>query len=165
MSFFSRGKNKLQNLYQMTDMYKYYIKSVIDNPLYQVSWKTYKMILNEYVKRVVDYMLDDNYIFKPGFGFGLFYIGKLGRKRLSNVPIDWEKTLKYGKRIYHLNEETGRYIYRYIWQPERHGFEVDNLKTYRFIPSRTNKRRLAKYIKVNKHDYMKMIRHTKYRKH
>ena len=61
----------------------------------------------------------------------------------NKLKIDWAKSKKLGKRIYHLNDHTGGYNYRFYWTK---GI-VKNITAYSFIPTRTNTRRLASILK------------------
>ena len=61
----------------------------------------------------------------------------------NKLKIDWAASKKLGKRIYHLNDHTGGYKYRFYWTK---GI-IKNITAYSFIPTRTNTRTLAGILK------------------
>ena len=63
----------------------------------------------------------------------------------NTLRVDWQASKKFNKRIYHLNEHTGGYKYRFYWS---RGI-IKNITAYSFIPTRTNSRRLASILKDN----------------
>jgi len=132
-------------------MYKEYIKDKVPGtPLY-VNRKQYGDIIRRANEAISDYVLKDTYHLRLPFALGILYIVK---KRInyaaSNLPIDWENSKKYGKRIYHTNEHTNEYRYRWMWNLKR--ASVKHGACYFFIPCRTNSRNLAKILKTGK-DY------------
>ena len=55
------------------------------------------------------------------------------------------------KLIYHLNEHSNYYKFRYYWSKIE--MLIPNRSKYQFVASRANKRELAQIIKNNERDY------------
>ncbi len=60
--------------------------------------------------------------------------------------------LKYNKVIYHLNDHTGGYKYRFYWN--KHNMLTKNKTMYQLIMTRDNKRYLAQILKNRVRDYV-----------
>jgi len=151
--YFGRSKNKIQNPYTLKDSYEAYIKAVdVDSP-YFISYETYSMIIEDYIQRVVNEIIDKASIFKMPYRLGEFQIIKLrsSNNRFKKYSIDFNLTNKYQKTIYHLNEHSSGYKYMFRWN-KIHSI-VKNKSKYRFVPTRTNKRNLAYNIKHAVIDY------------
>lgn len=152
-AYFSRGKNKLQNLHNTVDCYKFYNNSIDSNKLYKVDYKIYKRVLSDYFKEVMRSIIYDGIIFHMPLRLG--YIRVTKRKitvdKLNRFGINWVETVKHKKVIYHLNQHSKGYVYRFKWDKEN--CYIPNLYFYKFVPSRSNKRTLAHVIKDNKVDY------------
>jgi hypothetical protein len=87
------------------------------------------------------------------FGFGNIAVNKKKLKRYKefngktyiNLQIDWAKTKQYGKRIYHTNEHTDGYNYKWMWFPKEAKLHLSHL--YVFKATRNASRVLSKYLK------------------
>lgn len=151
--FFSRGPNKIQEPYTFADMYDSYIESVDEDSPYHISYQEYRKICEKFYKRMMASILEKGSQFKMPYNLGKIYIDKRkvkthNKKKLS---IDWALTNEHGKVIYHLNEHSRGY--KYIFQWEKKTYKTKNKNFYRFVPSRFNKRKLAKLIKSGDYDY------------
>lgn len=150
--YFSRGKNKIQDLAGIQDLYKAYLDIYSNNELYNISYDLYKSILLEYYKKLMKEILN-GYLYKLPNRLGYISI----TKRLVNVHsltrhgIDWVESVKNRKVIYHLNTHSKNYIYRFKWHKDN--TLVPNLYFYKFVATRSNKRELASIIKNRKCDY------------
>lgn len=157
MAYFGRGVNKIQHPYTIQDMYKVYIKDIDEDSPYYVSYKVYKTVLSLYFKKVTDVLFEESLKFKMPNNLGLFQITKKPRNLKTcmthNSQIDWENTIKYGKKIFHVNEHSDGYRYYFTW--EKKGM-LKNITKYRFVPTRSNKRKLAYYIKNRIRDYFEV---------
>ena len=151
--YFGRGINKIQNPYTLRDIYEFYCTEHSSNRLYDVPWSVYVQIANEFYKEIVNGIIEKNRTFRMPFRLGEFFIlkEKIDLNKLNSRAIDWEKTNRYGKIIYHLNEHTDGYKYSYQW--DKKDTKLPNLYFYRLVPTRTNKRRLARLIKSGDYDY------------
>jgi hypothetical protein len=87
------------------------------------------------------------------YGFGPLAVNKKMLKRFKeyngkkyvNLRIDWQKTKKLGKRVYHTNEHTDGYNYKWKWFPHEAKFYLSDL--YVFNPGRYASRAINKYLK------------------
>lgn len=148
--FFGRSKNKLQEPYTLTDMYKDYISDKKEGDLYYMDYKTYRTICEEYYYEVTNRLLRGDFI-KLGFNLGVFHVFKTRKKATDRLCIDWKLTNQYGKRIYHTNEHSRKYSYKLYW--DRNLASTPQLKLYSFTLCRAAKRQLAALIKEDKYDY------------
>ena len=151
--FFSRGLNKIQNPYTLKDSYFNYIKDKDINSPYYIDEQEYMNIIEDYIKIINDELLNKASIFKMPYRLGTIQIVKLSssNNRNKKYSIDFNLTNKYGKTIYHLNEHSDGYKYMFRWSKIKS--VVKNKTKYRFVPTRTNKRQLANYIKSGTIDY------------
>lgn len=151
--YFSRGKNKIQGLDGLAEVYKYYIDYNKGNELYDINYKLYKSILIEYYKTVVSELLYKGYSLKLPYRFGHIRIikRKIDINNLTRFGINWVESVKEKKVIHHLNMHSKNYIYRFKW--EKINTLIPNLYFYKFVASRSNKRGLAQIIKNRQCDY------------
>lgn len=155
MAFYGRGKNKVQNCYNLKDQYEDYIKDKHPDSLYYVSMKDFDKICKMFYQSIVDYILEKNGTFKLPYGLGELRVVKRQNKRKKNsYSVDWELTQKHGKYIYHLNEHTSGCRYSFYWSKCNNSFK--NKYLYRLVLTRQIKRRLAKMIKSGKYDYVEV---------
>ena len=155
--FFSRGPNKIQNPYTLKDMYDHYYKGLIDgenSPLY-VPYDIYIKICSEYYIAVMELLLDRGLSYKIPYGMGNIRVAKrkVNLRTARRIPIDWESTFKYNKKIYCLNEHTDGFRYFFYWsKPNNYKHKY----LYRLVFTRQNKRKLAKLIKEYNKDYFEV---------
>ncbi len=89
--------------------------------------------------------------FPHGFGAGCVNKRMLKRyvehdgKRYINLRVDWNKTRLIGKKVYHTNEHTDGYNYKWLWDKKYATFTLSD--TYIFKPCRYASRAIAKYLK------------------
>lgn len=101
----------------------------------------------------VEYALRTGMKVNLPFGFGPLAVNKKMLKRFKeyngkkyiNLRIDWAKTKKLGKRVYHTNEHTDGYNYKWKWFPDEARFYLSDL--YVFNPGRYASRAISKYLK------------------
>lgn len=118
-----------------------------------VDYKTYKAVLDEMCKVILDAVLNASEGFKMPFGLGTIIVCKYKPKQLNakSLSVDYKASRECDKKIYHLNEHSNGYKYRLYWSkiprtfPDRYKYQLS------FV--RQNKRRLAQLI-FNKHDYL-----------
>ena len=108
------------------NFYDSYSEYVEDNPLYQVEYRVFRDIIKHKPKE---------------------YTGK-------SLRIDYAESKKYGKVIYHLNEITNGFKYRYYWNKKN--MITKNKTKYQLIMTRDNKRRLAYILKNRIRDYVEL---------
>lgn len=131
------------------DMYAQYHK---DNKN-DVSYNTFKTILNEFNSELKNCLLESSEGFKMPFGLGYVQIVKYKPKSYTkkSLSIDYKSSAQYDKIIYHLNEHSNGYKYRLYWSkipqtfPDRYKYQLQLV--------RQNKRHLAQLI-FNHKDYI-----------
>lgn len=142
--------------YTGKDFYKSYIDYVGDNPLYQVEYRVFRDIINDYFKYLRDELIESGKEIKLPCRLGTLSIVKHKPKEYSgrSLRIDYAETKKVGKIVYHLNEHSNFYKYRYYWN--KHNMLNHNKTMYQLIMTRDNKRRLAQIIKSKERDYIEL---------
>jgi len=138
-----RGEGNYKKDYGSNDVYKYYKKTII--PELQVDKQTFRKICDEFNKLIIEEILTNSEEIRFPYRLGTLRIKKSKMKYddKNKLKIDWAASRKLGKRIYHLNDHTGGYKYRFYWTK---GI-VKNITAYSFIPTRTNTRTLASILK------------------
>ena len=145
----SKCKEQLQNSCTLTQAYKSY------DDYYDVGYKTYRKICEDFNKKIMDDILLKSREFKMPFRLGSLRIKKkkmnFSSKLKNKLKIDWKATRENKKVIYHLNDHTNGFNYRWYW--EKKNAIIKNKSIYSFQATRTNKRRLAALLKNNEIDY------------
>jgi len=160
-----RGPRKVTVDHGRPSMYKLYKKSV-DNP---VSSSIYSVILNDFNKAISKEMLENAFEYILPFRLGIIRIKKYKAhykvdeetgKIIGNLSPNWkatkelwkdnEKAKSEKKLVYHTNEHSDGYQYK--WYFSNYRSNCINKSAYCFIPSRTNKRELASLIKDEEFD-------------
>ena len=151
--FFSRGKNKIQGLHNLKDIYNFYLLSIDGNELYNVDFKTFKKIINTYYLQILEDILYKGVQYKLPYRMGKIRVikRKVDINNLNRFGINWVESVKQNKQIYHLNNHSKGFVYRFKWDKENS--LVHNLFFYKFVPSRMIKRKLASIIKTKQCDY------------
>lgn len=140
--------------YTETDFYKYYIDATTD--VYHISKKTYKQILLEFLKIIQTRVIEESRIVRLPYRVGSICIVKKKPKSWKTSPksFDYQACKIYGTRVYHLNEHSDGYKYRFYWNKQDCNFK--NKGMYQMKWSRDNKRRLAQIIKNKETDYIEI---------
>src|SRR5690606_28154683 len=113
----------------------------------------------------VEYALRTGYKVSLPYGFGAIAVNKKMLKRYKqykdrktgelikvvNLRIDWKKTKELGKKIYHTNEHTDGYNFRWIWFSNESKIHLADL--YIFKPGRYASRAISKYVKKPNNQY------------
>lgn len=139
--------------YTIADFYESYCEYTKDNPLYQVSYKTFRDVVTEYFRYLRDEIIENGKEVRLPCRMGSLSIVKHKPKEYTgkSLRIDYAESKKYGKMIFHLNEETGGYKYRFYWNKQN--MLTTNKTHYQLIMTRDNKRHLAQILKSHKRDY------------
>jgi hypothetical protein len=160
-----RGPRKVKVDCGRPEMYRLYKKSS-DKP---VSSNTYSAILNDFNKAVSKEILENAFEYIVPFRLGILRIKKYKAhykideetgKIIGNPSPNWKATKELWARspkakeekklVYHINEHSDGYQYK--WYFSNYRSNCINKSAYCFIPSRTNKRRLAELIKDEEFD-------------
>lgn len=143
-----KGPNKIQNVLTLKHSYQFYIKDLSDTSKFKVDYKTYRNICQKFNELLTQKIVEEGYIFNVPY--------RLGFHRIKKKKINY-KNLKPDFGLYnesdgefknkHLNDHTGGYYCLFYWNKKN--CIVKNRTAYCFIPTRANKRYLAKTIKDN----------------
>lgn len=141
-------KNKIQNVLTLKHCYSYYIKDIDKDSKYHVDQKIYRDICEDFNKLIMEAVIERGEFFQIPYRLGILRI----KKRLVDL-----KNLKPNFKVFNdenikskfLNEHSGGYYCRFYWN-KRIDTIVRNKTLYSFIPTRFNKRYLARSIKENK---------------
>jgi hypothetical protein len=147
-----RSKNKVQVDYTIDDIYKYYNELHKDDEL-KIDATTFKKVLYSFNKKILNAIVEGSETFKIPKRLGLLRVKKvkMSFKDGASCKIDWAMTKKYGKTIYHMNDHTGNYRYRFYWQKST--CNAINKTAYSFEATRYDKRKLARLLKNHVTDY------------
>lgn len=143
-----RGKNIIQNVLTLKHIYQYYIKDISENSKYHVDYKTYRSICEEFNKELSK-EIEEGYFFNMPYRLGTIRIKKR-KVDLKNLKPDFGlfNSSEEQFKNKHLNEHSNNYYVRFYWN-KRIATIIKNKAAYSFIPTRENKRNLAKLIKEN----------------
>ena len=138
-----RGEGNYKKDFGSDEVYKYYKNNVIEE--LQVDKQLFRKIFDEFNKLIIDAILINSEEIKFPYRLGTLRVKKSKMKYddKNKLKIDWAASRKSKKKIYHLNDHTGGYKYRFYWSK---GI-VKNISAYSFIPTRTNTRTLASILK------------------
>ena len=133
--------------YGLSDVYDHYKNTAGSTP---IAYKRFRQILTALNTAIFSYILE-GYSFKFPYNLGILKIKKRKLTLLNKkmLRVDFAATKKYGKTIYHPNEHTNGFYYKFAWSRGC----VKNIMKYSFSPTRKYKRTLAQEIKVEKRDY------------
>lgn len=143
--FFSRGPNKSQDPYTIPDMYKEYKEEYQNDKVYNIEYKVFVNIVEEFYKRMMNEILLNGATFRMPYRLGLLRVLKRKMNFKNNLAIDWNTTNKTGKKIYHINDHTGGFKFFFRW--DKTGVIFKHKSLYRLVMTRSHKRMLAKLIK------------------
>mgnify|MGYP003639728648 CR=1 FL=1 len=120
---------------------------------YKVGYKKYRAICEDFNKRIIDKILLKAFEFKMPYRLGSLRIRKklMNYSKKNKLKIDWQATNKHKKVMYHLNDHTNGFNYRWFWS--KINAVIKNKSVYSFQATRTNKRRLAALLKNNDVDF------------
>lgn len=141
---FKRSKGKIKNVLTLTQAYQYYIKDIPEKSKYNVEYKLYRELCETFNKLLVKSIVEENFFFDLPYRLGTIRIRK--RKiNLKNLKPDFGLFNKTGLKNKHLNSHTNDYYCRWYWNKNK--MIVVNKTAYSFIPTRENKRYLARMCK------------------
>ena len=140
--------------YTGKDFYTSYCDYIEDNPLYQVDYKTFRGVINDYFKYLRDELIENGKEIKLPCRLGTLSVIKHKPKEYSgkSLRIDYAESKKLGKMVYHLNEHSNFYKYRFYWK--KSDVPLPFKSRYQLIATRHNKRRLAQIVKNREVDYV-----------
>lgn len=127
----------------------------VENPKITLSYNEYCNIIYTFSYNFRDHLLNTGEKIKLPHGLGPFAISKkkciktitlpdTGEEKVA-LPVDWAKTKKAGKYIYHLNFHTNGY--RFKWKWFSYAAQFFKADVWSFKPSRITSRLLTFYLK------------------
>lgn len=143
-----RGKGKYKAHNGIRDIFKRYRQDFRKGEGY--GYLPFRDVLIAFNKGLSKAIMEDSEVVRLPFRLGILYIQKKKQyynkdSKYYNLNIDWVNTRKAGKRVFHLNEHTGGYYYKWMWY--KRGAGVKNVRYYKFVPNRTNKRGITQLLK------------------
>lgn len=144
-----------------------YKKFCSAHPEVKLDFEKWKEIIYSYNYLFRDYLLETGDRVKLPWGLGSFSINKKkvrktiikDDKELVVMPVDWQKSRKAGKKIYHLNSHTDGYRYKWLWFAG--DARIYQCSIWVFKPSRITSRKLAQYIKKPGANYFQIYKQWK----
>ena len=146
--------SKRKNSFTIIDFYKSYIETVAGNALYEIDYKLFRCILEDYFEFIMDEVFMSSGEFKLPAGLGKIYVKKSKPSRYDrrHMNVDFRETMIQKTLVLHFNEHSSGFRYRFHW--EKKEIRVPNISLYEMIFTRYNKRRLACLIKNRDRDYI-----------
>lgn len=140
--------------YTIKDFYESYNNFIEGNELYNIDYKIYRKIVTDYFKYIYNRIIEQSAEFRLPCRLGSLCIVKHLPKHYDSksLRVDFKATNELHKTIFHLNEHSNGYKFRFYWNKKES--LVTNKTKYQLVATRFNKRRLAQIIKNNEHDYI-----------
>ena len=138
------------------DFYKSYMEYVDDNPLYQVEYRKFRDIINDYFRYLRDEIIENGKEVRLPCRMGTLQVVKHKPKTYTSksLRVDYKATKESGKTVFYLNEHTNYFKYRFLWSKQN--MLTKNKTKYQLIMTRANKRRLAYLLKGKIRDYIEI---------
>jgi len=157
--------------YALDDIYNFYKKKQKLKNRKVVNRKIFGKIIRNYNREICKYIVNDSEEFRMPFRVGYLRIRKFkqrlildpdGKLKTRHFKVDWKKTnelwnkneeaKKAKKVVYHINEHSNRYYFKWYWF--KITSNIKNVHYYTLVMSRQNKRLIAKALNENdKLDY------------
>ena len=134
--------------YTISDIFEEYHKIDKDMP-----YVRFKRILGQFNTNLRHLLLEGSEGFKMPYRLGYLQIVKYKPKTYTDksLSVDYKTSKELNKKIYHLNEHSDGYKYRFYWSKNTN--TIPDIYKYQVQLVRKNKRDLAQLI-FNKHDYI-----------
>lgn len=135
------------------------------HPRVDISYDQFNQIIRTCNEMIMEHVMETGEKFRLPHGFGDISIHKWKPKRIkvrpdgkefNNLPIDWVKSRKLGKRVLQLNYHTGGYKFRWVWFVSTAKFRHSYV--FSFKPNRVPSRKLAQYLKIPNSPYVQIYR-------
>lgn len=123
------------------------------HPEINISYTEWCNILYSFNYGFRDYCLETGKKAKFPYGIGEFCITKFKPKKTKeidgiehiNLNVDWKRTKERGFKIYHMNNHTEGFDFRWLWVRRSPRFVESSV--WNFKPSRVSSRLINHYIK------------------
>ena len=131
----------------LKDSYKFYTEDFSEQSAFFVEYSVYKNICIDFNKMICKYILEEAGEFELPYRMGTLRIKKtkMDYSNKNYMRPDWKRTKELGRTVYHLNDHTGGFRYRWAW--DKSSIRTVGKKLYSFTATRTNKRTLAALLK------------------
>ena len=126
----------------LRDAYKEYLRLNLPKTSNYVDYKVYKEVCTDFNQLVHDEILNKGMGFKMPSGLGVIQI--LKTKTKGDI-YNYNYYKKHGKKVKEFNRHTFGYRCKYVWS--KNDYPFTNKHIFKFVPTRTNKRTLAKLLK------------------
>lgn len=146
-----RAREYKTNSYTIKDFYNSYLDYTIDNELKYIDYNTFRKILIDYFKHISDEVIDKGKPFVLPGRCGEISVKKC-KTYANTMPCDFKSSKELGKAVWHFNEHTDGYRYKFYWY-KAPLYAVNSTK-YQMIFTRHNKRRLASILNNGVRDYI-----------
>lgn len=141
-----------------------------ENREIHISFEDWKAVVYAFNRAFRDHILETGERVKMPRGLGTFSISKSKPKKTKiykgveyiNMPIDWPKTKKLGKRVYIMNAHTDGNRYKWMWFPSDANFYMANL--WVFKPHKHTSAKLSEYLTKPDANYFQIYRSWHVRK-
>ena len=111
-----------------------------------VEYSVYANVLKSFNQRVMEKILFEAFEFELPYRLGSIRIKKSKTHfTKKTMKVDWQKTKELGQKVYHMNDHTNNFNFRFFWKKKTATFI--NKSFYSFTASRKNKRQLAAILK------------------
>lgn len=142
--------------YVINDFYRSYIASIGSNYLYEVPESTFRAIVYDYMKHIMNEVLMKSKEFRMPGRMGYLSVTKHKPKNTirKKLRVDFKATKELNKTILHFNDHSDGYNYRFYWRKNEMIVRYKTL--YELVLCRANKRRLAQIIKNKEADYIEI---------
>ena len=109
-------------------------------------YKVYAAVVRSFNQRVMELILFEAFEFEMPYKLGSLRIKKTKTYfKPKNMKPDWKKSKELGTKVYHMNEHTNYFNFRFHWKKKNAQFI--NKTMYSFTAARKNKRQLAAILK------------------
>lgn len=137
----------------IVDFYNFYISNIEKNTVYDVDYKVYRQVIEEYFRFIANEILENSREFKLPCRLGNISVVKRQPKNFDtkSLRIDYHESKIQDKAVYFINEHSNYFKFRFLWS-KKESMLINKTK-YQFVATRNNKRRLAQIIKNKEHDY------------
>lgn len=141
-----------------------YKKFCAAHPSVNISFEKWEEIIYTFNQNFRDHILETGDKCKLPWGMGSFSVSKrkskkfviIDGKEYINMPVDWVKTHKLGKRVFHLNTHTDGFRYKWLWFSHDSRFQYPEIWVWK--ASRVTSRKLAEYLKRPNSSYPQIYR-------
>lgn len=130
----------------INEMYAHYTATV-KNP---IEYKLYKEIVHEYLKKLMEAVIQDGEVVNLPNGMGKLFIKKK-KTNFKKPSPDWGTYRKEGVKAVHTNDHSDGYRVRFHWEKKSARLGTNtrlHIRPYSFTAARDMKRGLATVMKT-----------------